>query len=44
MAQTRPSRISQARLIADGLTVPLAAISFATRVVVVSAIPETDAA
>lgn len=35
---------AQARLIATGLGVPLSAISFATRVVIVAAIPESDAA
>jgi transcriptional regulator with XRE-family HTH domain len=34
----------QAQAIADGLKVPLAAISFATRVVIVSAVPDSDAA
>jgi transcriptional regulator with XRE-family HTH domain len=35
---------AQARLIADGLGVPLKAIAFATRVVIVSAVSDSDAA
>jgi transcriptional regulator with XRE-family HTH domain len=42
-SQRTPSDI-QARAIADALGVPLSAISFATRVVIVAAVPDQDAA